>query len=226
MNHDAIIRTLMEGLADAVQEGTSPSAAIEEACTNFEAHVASLSSEDYIHDTPENYVVLSRRFLSDLSHGGTPKVFEASGFPCIVVRNSMLCNLGYIILPPSHPFHGESCTHLTAASIPVHREWTYAKSYEDSANLSKLFETTEPNDNDWVVGFDCNWATDYLPLSGKCTNIFTGELKVYRDVPFVENKLREAAAVLRNITTTNIDDENKNNDDDGDTDTSSDGMGR
>lgn len=96
--------------------------------------------------------------------------WQASGYPCLVVRHASLLHLcGYVAVPPGHPWHG-----LDYDSIEpypdIHGGLTFA---EDHPPLG------EPDSN-WWLGFDCAHAGDLVP--GMMRHAPDDE---YRDFEFV-----------------------------------------
>lgn len=98
-------------------------------------------------------------------------VINTSTFPMFIRKSpSIGCLLGYIAVPPGHPWHGLGYDFISAS---VHGGLTYA----DTANH---FGEEAPQGS-WVLGFDCGHAGDEMPT--------LGVRGILRDQNYVRNEL-------------------------------------
>lgn len=146
---------------------------------------------------------------------GDLRSFESDGFHCCIVRNPEIKSLcGYVLLPPSHPDHGNHYDELRG--IPVHQAWTFSESFlkccGNAWGQEFLLEQIQADPERvtllqyHVVGFDCaHVGADFVPAEANVISEFTGRPTTYRNMAFVEGRLR--AATLKFWY-----DANKNND--------------
>lgn len=96
---------------------------------------------------------------------------EATGLPCLAVRNSRSGNwCGYVGVAPGHPLHGKD---YDEADIEVHGGLTFAggcsHGADESVGICHTPGRGEP-DTVWWLGFDCHHAWDFTPLDVKYAN--------------------------------------------------------
>lgn len=109
---------------------------------------------------------------------------EATGLPCLLVRNRMGALCGYVGVPPGHPWHGVgySCNPSTRedeswgsdertspeSAIEVHGGLTFSDKCHPMTNEAQgvchVAEAGEPDDV-WWFGFDCSHAWDFMPAN-------------------------------------------------------------
>lgn len=92
------------------------------------------------------------------------KEFKANGFKCTIFEMYMGHLCGYLHIPRGHALWGK---HYNDIDVDVHGGLTYS----------------QPEGEDWVIGFDCAHLGDLVPLSGYRSH------GVYRDEAYVTNEL-------------------------------------
>lgn len=123
---------------------------------------------------------------------------EASGYPCLMLRNAFGVWCGYVAVPPGHPFHGRD---HDAVDVRVHGRLTFAEPCMDGelpvaprdrichAPTSGEFHTV------WWFGFDCGHVVDLMPMAFDLPISPLGE-RVYRDLDYVRAEITGLAAQL------------------------------
>lgn len=131
---------------------------------------------------------------------------EATGLPCIAVRNESAGNwCGYVGLPPGHPLHGKSYNDMDV-DVHVHGGLTFADTCHDAEDdhsryVCHLPEPGEPQ-KVWWFGFDCHHAWDRAPAYDaryKDHPILGGinHDQQYRTLTYVTNQCAALAAQLK-----------------------------
>lgn len=128
---------------------------------------------------------------------------EATGLPCLIVRNRYGALCGYVGVPSGHPWHGRGYDDVTA---DVHGGLTFAgpcsPEEDETSGICHIPAVGEPDDV-WWLGFDCAHAFDATPGMGA----FVGDQRlpsefqdVYRDFAYVRGEVeglaRQAAAAV------------------------------
>ncbi len=87
---------------------------------------------------------------------------EATGYPCLIVRNTWGALCGYVGVPPTHPLHGKG---YEAPDAQVHGGLTFAgpcyPEGDETVTICHLAKPGEPEP--WWFGFDCAHAFDLAP---------------------------------------------------------------
>lgn len=119
---------------------------------------------------------------------------EATGLPCLIVRNDMGALCGYAGVPKGHPWHGLNYTEVDG-DIEVHGGLTYANRCQ--GHICHVPAPGEPDDV-WWFGFDCSHAFDLTPgLSAFLGRGFSfSREETYRDVPYVREQVTRLAGQL------------------------------
>jgi hypothetical protein len=81
--------------------------------------------------------------------------FEASGYPCLLLRGPMHHWCGYVAVPPGHPAHGRHFNDLD--ELLVHGGVTYSEA------AHPLISHPGAPEGAWYIGFDCGHAGDLEP---------------------------------------------------------------
>ncbi len=127
---------------------------------------------------------------------------EATGLPCLIVRNpwsGALC--GYVGLPPNHPLHGETYGN-DYMDFDVHGGLTFSDKCSpgetEARGVCHVPAPGEPDDV-WWLGFDCGHSWDYSPQDLMEDNKRGGIWRVgynrqYRTVEYVKNECKNLAA--------------------------------
>lgn len=103
---------------------------------------------------------------------------EATGLPCMVLRNFMGVWCGYVGVTEGHPWYQveydgcpisckeEDCDHRLDMVLRVHGGLTFSSSCQEVGPMEKRICHVpghgEP-DNVWWFGFDCGHAFDFIP---------------------------------------------------------------
>lgn len=148
---------------------------------------------------------------------------EATGLPCLIVRNSAGALCGYVGVAAGHPWHGIGysgcvtgthdeyyCDCTPGAALQVHGGITYADACQvGAAEAEGICHIPEPGASDdvWWFGFDTNHGGDFAPKSAARMNIARiflddvgGRDATYRDVAYVQAEIASLAAQLVEVT--------------------------
>ena len=90
---------------------------------------------------------------------------EATGLPCLVVRNRMGALCGYVGVAEGHPAHGKNWRDSGVDSLEVHGGVTYGdhcQPGDEKESICHIPSIGEP-DHVWWIGFDCSHFGDALP---------------------------------------------------------------
>lgn len=118
---------------------------------------------------------------------------EATGYPCLVVRNLMGSLCGYVGVPPGHPLYGVEYNDDASPGVRVHGGLTYSNACAGDVCHAAL--PGEP-EHVWWFGFDCGHAFDESPgLNLILPPQFWGRA-AYRDVEYVRREVASLAAQL------------------------------
>lgn len=147
---------------------------------------------------------------------------EATGLPCLTVRNHHGNWCGYIGVPEGHPFYGVSysdcplngtpnlctsryCDHSPGARVSVHGGLTFSDFCQTSDPQHGICHVPDPGEPEkvWWLGFDCAHYMDYTPPTDRRTAIhnlmYPRDRGVYRDLAYVQQECRSLAAQLKAI---------------------------
>lgn len=116
---------------------------------------------------------------------------QATGFPCLIVRNSRGALCGYVGVSESHPMFKRD---YGDPSVSVHGGLTYADFCQDGANEAKsICHLTDDHKPVWWFGFDCMHAWDIAP--GMRMGFRAGD-EEYRDFRYVTEQVESLARQL------------------------------
>jgi len=101
---------------------------------------------------------------------------EATGYPCLVVRNRMGALCGYVGVPNGHRFHGVGYDDVSIGKVdgeyndedypPAHGGLTFSNKCADgipeNEGICHVPGPGEPDDP-WWLGFDCAHGGDLVP---------------------------------------------------------------
>lgn len=129
---------------------------------------------------------------------------EATGLPCLIVRNRMGALCGYVGITEGHHLCGkgyEEARNVDDEYLNVHWGLTFADACQPNTDETKgICHTPSEGEPDhvWWFGFDCAHGGDYCPAHSaypqKCFRRHADE--EYRDVEFVKNEIRSLALQL------------------------------
>lgn len=149
-------------------------------------------------------------------HGEPDKIQwtdEATGLPCLIVRNGGGALCGYVGVAEGHPFFGveyngcagkscgESyCDHAPDHAVEVHGGLTFSGFCQEGEHgICHVPAPGEP-ERVWWLGFDCGHFFDASPAyDARCGDayIFNGRDRTYRTVDYVRDECARLAAQLK-----------------------------
>lgn len=128
---------------------------------------------------------------------------EATGLPCLVVRNRMGAWCGYVGVDETHPFYGKNYDDL---GVSVHGGLTFSDLCSPAPNdegICHVPDEGEPDNLFWF-GFDCAHYNDLIPgmlkyrtESGLSAFSRYTEREAYRTLDYVQEQCRQLAAQLK-----------------------------
>jgi hypothetical protein len=122
-------------------------------------------------------------------------VDQATGMPCLIVRNDLGALCGYAGVSPGHPLHGRG---YDDADVGVHGGLTYADrcqpTTDEAHGICHVPEPGTPHDV-WWFGFDCAHYNDVVPGMRR----FGLERGEYRDIGYVAGEVTQLAAQLHKV---------------------------
>ncbi len=116
---------------------------------------------------------------------------EATGYPCLMVRNAVGAWCGYVGVWSDHPVRGMGYDELNERypNLPSHGELTYA----GGRNFDRPQNDERPI---WWVGFDCSHAFDLCPAYPELS---VGSVSEYRTEEYVTDLVDALAVALGEI---------------------------
>jgi len=128
-------------------------------------------------------------------------VDNATGMPCLIVRNTLGSLCGYVGVSKDHPFFKKG---YNDCDVTVHGGLTFADTCaEDEHGICHLVEEGE-DDLVWWLGFDCAHLNDMSP-GMRATDAKIGiprgilEFGIYKDVPYVVRECSRLAKQLMEV---------------------------
>jgi hypothetical protein len=128
-------------------------------------------------------------------------VDEATGLPCLIVRNDMGGLCGYVGVADGHPLFGKQYGDV---DIEVHGGLTFSDFCDEQAEeCSAICHVVEPGENDrvWWLGFDCSHTWDLSPAAAardRARGWRPIGRETYRDIAYVQ---AECASLARQLAT-------------------------
>lgn len=124
---------------------------------------------------------------------------EATGLPCLIVRNRMGAWCGYAGVSREHPLFGKNDEEYV---LNCHGGITFAGHCRPDAEEDGICHLVEPgeDDNVWWLGFDCAHAWDLSPgLAAREEQMgFPRDpTDIYRDMAYVQDQVRQLAQQLK-----------------------------
>jgi len=125
---------------------------------------------------------------------------EATGLPCLIVRNDMGGLCGYVGVGPENKFYGVEYTEVD--DVAVHGGLTFSGLCDVGENEEQrcvtICHTVEKGESDdvWWLGFDCGHCYDKLPGLAKYPGMRERPMDVYRDVAYVTEQIENLAKQL------------------------------
>lgn len=128
---------------------------------------------------------------------------EATGLPCLVVRNRRGAWCGYVCVDESHPlFNVDSMD--ADLDTDVHGGLTFSGFCAPDDKEHGICHIVEPGENDrvWWFGFDCNHWNDYAPaLEARMRKRDPDEeplnqLEQYKTIEYAKKEVRNLAKEL------------------------------
>lgn len=125
---------------------------------------------------------------------------QATGLPCLIVRNRLGSLCGYAGVTPDHPWHGlRYDVDAALGVIDVHGGLTYSEACDTNApEDTGICHTPDPEQPDhvWWFGFDTAHSGDLTPSMNQYTWRIPNGNEVYRDITYVEADVTQLAAQL------------------------------
>lgn len=126
---------------------------------------------------------------------------EATGLPCLIVRNNSGALCGYVGVPEGHPAYKK---HYDDVSADVHGGLTFSdqcRPGKEEENICHIPSAGE-SDNVWWLGFDCIHAGDFGPAFDRLMAAVSGRTplwgnrETYKTVKYVKREIKQLAAQL------------------------------
>lgn len=126
---------------------------------------------------------------------------EATGMPCLLVRNRRGALCGYVGVDASHPLHGKGYDGCIDGMFSVHGGLTYSDFCMEGPEAENICHVPSPGEPDpiWWFGFDCALYGDFEPGDG----IYDGKRFFepvgggeYRTVAYVKSECADLARQL------------------------------
>ena len=125
---------------------------------------------------------------------------EATGLPCLIVRNEVLGFLcGYVGVARGHPLFEASYDDDGARDLEVHGGLTFADKCQPArAEDHGICHAVEPGEDDdvWWLGFDSGHALDLVPNTSSGYKFEIGDRATYRDFAYVADQCAKLAQQL------------------------------
>lgn len=120
---------------------------------------------------------------------------EATGLPCLIVRNWSGALCGYVGVSPSHPLYGKG---YDEKDVEVHGGLTFADKCQEGVNECGTICHKAPagEDDVWWFGFDCHHYGDYAP-SDSADRTYWRDVCTYRNIEYVESEIKSLASQLK-----------------------------
>ena len=131
-------------------------------------------------------------------------VDEATGYSCLIVRNSLGCLCGYVGIMRDHSLYGVDYNDDKFNNIDVHGGLTFSDKCNqhdcESKGICHVVEDGE-DDNVWWLGFDCAHCKDYCPYQIFKYDKIIPENYMYRNIHYVKNEIKNLARQLSEMNT-------------------------
>lgn len=123
---------------------------------------------------------------------------EATGLPCLIVRNRVGALCGYVGVPVTHAMYGMEYSDLE--SVDVHGGLTFSGRCRDGDESESICHVpgTGETDDVWWLGFDTAHAMDFPPAYTRIPvmdDVYERGL-TYRDIEYVKAEVRRLALQL------------------------------
>lgn len=130
---------------------------------------------------------------------------EATGLPCLIVRNRHYGNLcGYVGVSEGHPVFGLKYDDVR---VEVHGGCTFSDFCLDGPEEHSICHVPSPGEPDrvWWIGFDCGHSDDWSPLQEKNARergypFDQDPYQSYKVVEYVRAECAKLARQLREMT--------------------------
>lgn len=126
---------------------------------------------------------------------------EATGLPCLIVRNPGGALCGYVGVSARHPCFGKDWHDDNVSGLEVHGGITFGDHCQETDDESKHICHVPANpaeDGVWWLGFDCAHCWDVSP---KYAEQFShpGDGTTYKSIAYVKNQIRGLAQQLASL---------------------------
>ena len=133
-------------------------------------------------------------------------VDEATGLPCLIVRNNLGALCGYVGVDKNHPYYGKGYDDVPCTS--AHGGLTFAGHCQKTDNeYEGICHKVEDGEDDkvWWLGFDCAHYQDFVPAMEATIRKHMPESGLlpmetysnYKDIEFVRATLKNMAAEIK-----------------------------
>lgn len=134
------------------------------------------------HENPERFDEFMKIFEKE---GDEHEWTSKEDYKCKILRSHMGMWCGYVFIPKSHPMYGKNYDDV---NVEVHGGLTFG----------------EPSDEEWVLGFDCGHAGDFIPgmkefILEKNSSGYQYPVNVYRDKEYVIKETNSLSEQLYKI---------------------------
>lgn len=121
---------------------------------------------------------------------------DATGYPCLIVRNGGGALCGYVGVSEGHPMFGKD--YEAAEDLAVHGGITFAGPCQEDDKEHGICHIPAPGEPDhvWWLGFDCAHGGDITPSSIIPSLRLSGR-EIYRDVSYVTAECTTLAVQLK-----------------------------
>jgi len=122
---------------------------------------------------------------------------EATGLPCLIVRNRLGSWCGYVGVTEEHPAFRKEYDDEAVQNLEVHGGLTFADTCQTDDKEHGVCHIPSPGESDrvWWLGFDCLHAGNTAPGMRE----FPGLSEVYRDQAFVTTEVESLAKQLKEM---------------------------
>jgi hypothetical protein len=120
---------------------------------------------------------------------------EATGFPCLIVRNHMGALCGYVGVSEDHPAYQKGYDDV---NVDVHGCLTFSNFCSHGDEATSICHIPEPGESDkvWWLGFDCAHWRDFCPAYGQKLGLSEG---AYKDISYVTTEVKSLARQLKDL---------------------------
>lgn len=123
---------------------------------------------------------------------------EATGLPCLIVRNPIGALCGYVGVAEGHRLFGvsyEDARKHNGEYFDVHGSLTFSDKCREDGEICHIPGEGEP-DLAWWLGFDCAHLGDYMPALSRYADDMQRH-ESYKDIAYVKAEVHNLAEQLK-----------------------------